>query len=503
MATQTTYKYGDTIKDSTGKTVGTAVYDPNTGKPLAGAQTYNPNTGSSITSELLKQSPSLTLPNPTTPSYGGVQGAVESLVNQTKSADQIARDEAKANADNTLKQLIQETINQGSISTSVDRSAQDAAKQKSDLYTSQLEQEQLANRRATEAIINNPGIATAAQRQAEIADITRKSLSKQADIAILQTAANRDYETASAIADRQVQLKLEQSNAKLNALKFFYEQNRSDFTTADNRLYEQKIKEEERAYNKQEEFEKTLADIKINVAQSDAPNKLELLGKLSNAKTMDEALKIAGQYSGDYLKVQLLKEQIKTEKAQQSNYYTNIAKTKSETGQNIGKLTDAQVQNAGYADRIQSANNILESNADTLKNMNYAQFKLVESKSSLANTLLTPAQQEVAQAMRNFITAKLRKESGAAISPAEFEDARLTYFPIYGDSDEVLKNKKDLRDSVLNNLALGSGGAFTISQQQTNKFNEALGKSDQIIPGTSIISDISSNGSINFNIPTK
>ena len=42
---------------------------------------------------------------------------------------------------------------------------------------------------------------------------------------------------------------------------------------------------------------------------------------------MDEALKIAGQYSGDYLKVQLLKEQIKTEKAQQSNYYTNIAKT--------------------------------------------------------------------------------------------------------------------------------------------------------------------------------
>ena len=94
------------------------------------------------------------------------------------------------------------------------------------------------------------------------------------------------------------------------------------------------------------------------------------------------------------------------------------------------------------------------------RNMNYATFKLIESNGQLANSLLSKDEQLVGQAMRNFITAKLRKESGASISPTEFEDARALYFPQLGDSPEVLAQKKQTRDGVLSNLIEGSGNAY-------------------------------------------
>lgn len=502
--TETT-KYGDKVTAgyAPGQS-GLAVYDSKTGSPLSGAQSYNPNTGQAITSELLKSTANLKLPNATTPTFGGLSGATEAVTSQAKTDQQIALDQAKGNADTSLKDLLQETLNQGSISSSVDRTVQDAAQKEVNNYTSQLEQEQLANRRAIEAVTSG-GLITKEQAANEAAAINRASLSKQADIAILQSAANRNYDTAASIADRAVAMKLEQSNARLSALKLFYEDNKATFNKQEERAYSEKIREQERELKKKEEFEKTISDIKLNVAQSDAPNKAQLLSSLSGVTTLDEALKVAGQYSGDYLKAQLLKEQIKTERAQRDNYNASAAKTRSETGGGTGnlKLTDAQVQNAGFADRINQSNTIIDNKADTFKNLNYAQFKLLESKSPLANSLLSSDQQEVGQAMRNFITAKLRKESGAAISPTEFEDARLTYFPTLGDSDVVLQNKKNLRDSVLNNLVLGSDGAYT--QKTTtvdsapNKFQQATGQTNQTFNTTNL--SVKPDGSLDWSLP--
>lgn len=67
---------------------------------------------------------------------------------------------------------------------------------------------------------------------------------------------------------------------------------------------------------------------------------------ISNAKAIQEkggsALEVAqalGKYGGDYLKTELLKQQIETEKAQRSKIYTDISKTQRETdllGQPVG-----------------------------------------------------------------------------------------------------------------------------------------------------------------------
>lgn len=63
------------------------------------------------------------------------------------------------------------------------------------------------------------------------------------------------------------------------------------------------------------------------------------------------------------------------------------------------------------------------------------------------------------QAETNFITAVLRRESGAAISPSEFETARKQYFPSMGDTPEVLRQKKLNRMVAMESLKAEAGPA--------------------------------------------
>jgi hypothetical protein len=78
----------------------------------------------------------------------------------------------------------------------------------------------------------------------------------------------------------------------------------------------------------------------------------------------------------------------------------------------------------------------------------------------------SPEQQQVDQARRNFITAVLRKESGAVISPKEYSDEERKYFPQLGDSQEVIKQKQDARKLGIQALEAQAGpqGAKQISQ---------------------------------------
>lgn len=49
--------------------------------------------------------------------------------------------------------------------------------------------------------------------------------------------------------------------------------------------------------------------------------------------------------------------------------------------------------------------------------------------------------QQITQAQRDFINAVLRRESGAAISPQEFDNAALQYFPQPGDDPDTVSQK--------------------------------------------------------------
>lgn len=68
------------------------------------------------------------------------------------------------------------------------------------------------------------------------------------------------------------------------------------------------------------------------------------------------------------------------------------------------------------------------------------------------NALLSNDQQRVEQAQRNFVNAVLRVESGAVISPSEFENAKRQYFPQPGDGAAVIEQKRQNRQTAIQGL---------------------------------------------------
>jgi hypothetical protein len=128
-------------------------------------------------------------------------------------------------------------------------------------------------------------------------------------------------------------------------------------------------------------------------------------------------------------------------------------------------LTEAQANAAGYGMRAAQAANILEG----LQNKGVYTGSLIKQGvenlpgvggmlGMAANVLVaSPEQQQVEQAQRNFVNAVLRRESGAAISPSEFESAKKQYFPQPGNPPEVIAQKLQNMQTTIDALRLGAG----------------------------------------------
>ena len=64
------------------------------------------------------------------------------------------------------------------------------------------------------------------------------------------------------------------------------------------------------------------------------------------------------------------------------------------------------------------------------------------------------------QAKRNFVSAVLRDESGAAIPPEEQAEEQKKYFPRAGDDERTLAQKRQARIQAIKNLKAQAGGAY-------------------------------------------
>ena len=71
----------------------------------------------------------------------------------------------------------------------------------------------------------------------------------------------------------------------------------------------------------------------------------------------------------------------------------------------------------------------------------------------------TPEQQQYKNAALAWIRAKLRKESGAAIGADEAAQEYQNYFPVVGDTKEVIEQKRSLRQSAMDEMRISSGKA--------------------------------------------
>ena len=68
-----------------------------------------------------------------------------------------------------------------------------------------------------------------------------------------------------------------------------------------------------------------------------------------------------------------------------------------------------------------------------------------------------PLAQQFHVAAQNWVAAQLRQESGAAIAASEYADALLQYFPVVGDSQETLDQKRSLRETATRGMIQSAG----------------------------------------------
>ena len=108
-------------------------------------------------------------------------------------------------------------------------------------------------------------------------------------------------------------------------------------------------------------------------------------------------------------------------------------------------LNDTQAKALQFGTRMQASSEILDKLADEGINSSVPGSRLPVIGGVI--TALKPEdRQQLDQAKRDFINAVLRRESGAAISASEFDNAEKQYFPQPGDKPETIKQKKSNRD---------------------------------------------------------
>lgn len=80
------------------------------------------------------------------------------------------------------------------------------------------------------------------------------------------------------------------------------------------------------------------------------------------------------------------------------------------------------------------------------------------------NAIKSPEAKRYAAAMNKWLEAYLRYVSGAAIAEHEYKGARAQFFPLVGDSDEAVADKKRLRSATFALMQKVSGGKANVEE---------------------------------------
>lgn len=349
--TQKVPNYKDPVLDATGKQIGVAVFDPNTGLPLAGATTsgnqFNPNTGVKIsvpkvpdviTSDVMKPSQgSLVLPESTTPAPSTLMADGEVTAQtaiERRAADAQKKQDTGAN---DIVKLIQDiSATEGKRATYQEDAGVSANKEAINNIDDQLLIQTRALKAKNEEIRKNPFIT---QNMASLlmSEEERKATSTTADLMIQRSLLTRDVDRAMAIADRKVEAELAPLKAQLDAKKFLFDNNKDWLSTLQQTALSERIKKEERAYNTEKDKKTEINKLVITALQNGAD--ATTVEKIKNAKDVTEASVAIGKYASDPLERQI-------KQAQLNKINQDIAESKAK----IAK--DYPASNAKPADTI-------------------------------------------------------------------------------------------------------------------------------------------------------
>jgi hypothetical protein len=118
--------------------------------------------------------------------------------------------------------------------------------------------------------------------------------------------------------------------------------------------------------------------------------------------------------------------------------------------------TESQSTARLYAERMAEAEPVFED----LTPPSYGSRAKESLPGGIGNVMLTPESRQWFQAERNFINAVLRKESGAVISDAEFDNARKQYIPQPGDDPQTKEQKRRNRQTAIREISSAAGASY-------------------------------------------
>lgn len=162
--------------------------------------------------------------------------------------------------------------------------------------------------------------------------------------------------------------------------------------------------------------------------------------------------------------------------------------------QGIGKMTEGQSKDVGYLNRMTSALPSLDKYSEALTSL--GESIAGRAPLGIGNYAKSAEYQLAEQAGKNFLTALLRKESGATVPPPEEKNYGDIFLPRPGDKKEVLAQKREARRQAAIGVRMGlpahiiknmvqQGVDFTAldpsatpqqSGPQRRKFNPATGE---------------------------
>lgn len=169
-------------------------------------------------------------------------------------------------------------------------------------------------------------------------------------------------------------------------------------------------------------------------------------------ESQKEAIKTALDLSKEKRAEEKFAQEMGLKKKELSLKEQEIARKASETKQ----LPAAQYAAGGYARRLEQAEQVFQN----LEQQGYNRAESSRFASIAPKELQSDARQANDQAERNFVNAILRRESGAAISSDEFDNAQEQYFPRTGDSPVVVAQKKANRMQAVQALRAEAGKAL-------------------------------------------
>lgn len=123
------------------------------------------------------------------------------------------------------------------------------------------------------------------------------------------------------------------------------------------------------------------------------------------------------------------------------------------------EMNENQSKSATYADRM-ALDEAAFNNPELAKSYGSLGEKLLDFANPFGDQLNSSSYRRYNQAQKDFSTAKLRQESGAVISPTEFETDKAILYPQVGDTPEILAQKKATRESVAAGMRRSAGPAY-------------------------------------------